>query len=129
MKEFFKGINFNIRNTIALIVVMSITSIIILGYFKPIPAANKELIGGAVNQYLVVGFAVVIAYFFVASKGETDRQKHIQAMDIVGKIPVADLLAKCKDTTLIMTERLDWFKKLKEQYPEYANILNVDDLP
>lgn len=129
MKEFFKAIHFNIRNTIALIVVSSITGIIVLGHFKEIPPANKELIGGAVNQYIVIGFGVIIAYFFVASKGETDRQKHIQSMDAVAKIPLADLVAKCKDTSLIMSERLDWFKKLKEQYPEYAAVANVDDLP
>jgi hypothetical protein len=128
MKNFLKSITFNIRNTIALIVVLSITGIIVLGHFKPIPEQNKDLISGAVNQYLVVGFAVVIAYFFVASKGEADRQKHLQSMDAAARVPLADLLAKCKDPSLLYSERQEWFKKLQEQYPEYASF-TIDKLP
>lgn len=112
----------NIRNLLAVFVVTSITGIIVLGYYKPIPEVNKELISGAVNQYIVVGFAVVIAYFFVASKNDSDWQKHNQQVDLMTKVPLSDLLSKCKDLTLDRVEREKYFKQLQEQYPEYVGM-------
>lgn len=130
LKSFMNEIRWprvNIRNFLALVVVFSITGIIVLGYFKEIPVANKELIAGAVNQYIVVGFAVVIAYFFVASKNDTDWQKHNQQVDMLKKIPLAELLGKCKDTMTDRGEREKFFKQLQDQYPEYIG-MKLDDL-
>lgn len=130
LKSFMNEIRWprvNIRNFLALVVVFSITGIIVLGYYKPIPEVNKELISGAVNQYIVVGFAVVIAYFFVASKNDTDWQKHNQQVDMLKKVPLAELLNKCKDTMMDRAEREKFFKQLQEQYPEYVG-MKLDDL-
>lgn len=130
LKSFMNEIRWprvNIRNLIALVVVFSITGIIVLGYFKAIPEVNKELISGAVNQYLVVGFAVVIAYFFVASKNDTDWQKHNQQVDMLKKVPLAELLSKCKDPMTERPEREKLFKQLQDQYPEYIG-MKLDDL-
>lgn len=76
----FKNLQFNIRNFLAIVVVCSITGIIILGHYKPIPPENKALIEGAVQQYIIVGFGVVIAFFFVSSKDTVDQQKHERVM-------------------------------------------------
>lgn len=76
----FKNLQFNIRNFLAIVIVCSITGIIILGHYKAIPAQNKALIEGAVQQYIIVGFGVVVAFFFVASKNEVDQQKHERVM-------------------------------------------------
>lgn len=125
IKSFMNEIHWpkvNIRNLLAVFVVTSITGIIVLGYYKPIPEVNKELISGAVNQYIVVGFAVVIAYFFVASKNDSDWQKHNQQVDLMTKVPLSDLLSKCKDLTLDRVEREKYFKQLQEQYPEYVGM-------
>src|SRR3972149_6010983 len=129
LKSFMNEIRWpkvNIRNLLAVVVVFSITGIIILGHYKAIPEVNKELISGAVNQYLVVGFAVVIAYFFVASKNDSDWQKHNQQIDVLKKVPLTELLGKCKDVLLERSERESWFKKLQDQYPEYAGV-KLDD--
>lgn len=109
------GIKLNIRNTIAIIVVLSITFIIVLGYYKPIPVENKELIGGAVNQYLVIGFGVVIAYFFVSSKADVDKQKFEQTS---GKPALESLMKQAKDKSVFMADRIVAVDKIKQFYPE-----------
>lgn len=73
-------INFNIRNVLALVIVLSITGIIILGHFVVIPPENKEFIQNATSQYMTVGFAVVCAFYFVASKDTIETKKHEQEM-------------------------------------------------
>jgi hypothetical protein len=84
MSKFFNimnSIKLNIRNLIAIICIAGVLILVGILMYHPVPEANKETVQRAVDQLIVLGFAVVVAYFFVASKNEADRLKHEQKQE------------------------------------------------
>lgn len=123
MKKEFLAFKF-VRPLLALVIVGASFAFMFAILYKEIPANNRETVN------LVVGFmlgitATVGAYYFGTSKDKSDTEQSQRFS--VSRTPVNELLAKCKDNSLIMSERLDWFKKLQEQYPEYSGI-KLEDL-
>ena len=83
MKELFKNLKINIRNVLAMVCIIGVFVLLLVLMYHPIPEGNRETVQRALDQILVVGFAVVISYFFVASKNDTDRQNHEQTKEVV----------------------------------------------
>lgn len=90
MSNFFnvlRGFPINIRNIIALVCIVGVLVLVGILMYHPVPEANKETVQRAVDQLIVLGFAVVVAYFFVASKNEADRLKHEQKQEDTNNKP------------------------------------------
>lgn len=66
----------DIRTTIALVVVIGIFVILGVLSYHEIPVRNTETVQRAIDQILVLGFGMVIGYYFVASKKDKDSNQN-----------------------------------------------------
>lgn len=72
---------FNIRNVLAVLTLLAYVTIIVLGFFVVVPEQNQKFIERSVDQFMVLGLAAVIMYFFGNSKDGVESQKHKQEME------------------------------------------------
>ena len=80
MSKFLQNIKINIRSILAVLSTIGIFGLLFMFCYKEIPQANKEIVQRAVDQILIVGIALVFAFYFGSSKNETDQKKHEQKM-------------------------------------------------
>lgn len=106
-----------VRPILAMLIVAGSFAFMFSILYKEIPERNVETVN------LVVGFmlgitASVGAYYFGTSKDKSDTEQ--SQREVIAKPPVVELIAKCKDITIPLSEREEWLKKLQEHYPEYV---------
>lgn len=80
MTEFFRKITkSDIRNVLALIIVIGCFVLIYLMIIKPVPAENKDILNIVAGFVFGGALAGVVGYYFGSSKAEGDRTKNKEA--------------------------------------------------
>lgn len=76
MTEFLHKITSkDIRNILAIIIVLGTFAVIITMLYKEIPAGNKDTVNIVVGSLLGGALGGVVGYYFGASKNEADKAK------------------------------------------------------
>lgn len=69
MKNFLRKLNeTDIRNIAAILIIVIVFVIAILEHFVPVPISNQKTVERTNDQINTLGFAIVVAYLFTASK-------------------------------------------------------------
>ena len=64
-----------IRNILAVIIILGAITVLVLMIFKPIPAENKDTVNLTVGFVLGSGVGAVCGYYFGASKKDSPTDK------------------------------------------------------
>lgn len=76
MRQLFHNLTSGeIRNTIAIVVVLLSFTFLFMLLFVHVPKENENIVNIATGAIIVTGLASVISYYFGSSKGEQDKKE------------------------------------------------------